>query len=143
MESASSHGEVRVRRLTDTREAECGTQDSQKQEIQELQEDSYDKERRGSGSFKGPGESEDEEVTFRQCRRTSRQELESDGYQRLESVMGPGSPEEEKLKRKLKFFFMNPMEKYQATRKFPWKLTIQILKVFVVTTQLCVFASKY
>ena len=43
--------------------------------------------------------------------------VKSTFYQcRLETVIGPGSPEEEKLKRKLKFFFMNPVEKYHATR---------------------------
>ena len=36
------------------------------------------------------------------------------GYQRLPSPTS--SPEEEKVKRKLKFFFMNPAEKYYATR---------------------------
>ena len=40
----------------------------------------------------------------------------SDGYQRLENWIGPQSTEEEKLKRKLKFFFMNPVDKYYATR---------------------------
>jgi len=50
-------------------------------------------------------------------------------------------PEEEKIKRKLKFFFMNPVEKYYATRKLPWKLLLQILKVFLVTAQLWIFAT--
>ena len=40
----------------------------------------------------------------------------SEGYQRLENLIRPQTTEEEKLKRKLKFFFMNPVEKYYATR---------------------------
>ena len=51
------------------------------------------------------------------------------------------SPEEEKMKRKLKFFFMNPKDKYIATKQIPWKLMLQILKVFLVTTQLVIFAE--
>ena len=147
MDGASSTGEARVRKVTVTRvvdpelEAHAGGQEGQDTETVMTQSD--DKERRGSGSFKGPEESEDEEVAFRGCRRASRIELESEGYQRLESVMGPGSPEEEKLKRKLKFFFMNPVEKYHATRKIPWKLSIQILKVFIITAQLWIFAGKF
>ena len=149
MYGASSNGEVRGRKVTLTRivdpdlVAGAGGQEAQDTETVTIPRD--DKERRSSGSFKGPEESdlEDEEVAFRGCRRTSRIELESDGYQRLESVIGPGSPDEEKLKRKLKFFFMNPVEKYHATRKIPWKLSIQILKVFIITAQLWIFAGKF
>lgn len=36
---------------------------------------------------------------------------------------------------------MNPRDKYLATRNIPWKLSLQILKVFLVTTQLWVFAE--
>ena len=144
MDGASSNGEVRGRKVTLTRivDPDLVTED---QDTETVRTPGDDKERRSSGSFKGPEESdfEDEEVTFRGCRRTSRMELESDGYQRLESVIGPGSPEEEKLKRKLKFFFMNPVEKYHATRKIPWKLSIQILKVFIITAQLWIFAGKF
>ena len=76
-----------------------------------------DEMRRASGSFNGPDESDEDEVAFRGCRRSSQISRDNlEGYQRLESIIGPGSPEEEKLKRKLKFFFMNPVEKYYATR---------------------------
>ena len=88
--------------------------------------------RRGSGSFLGAEES-DEEISFRgsgslrdRLGETSlvialQQNSQltfagSDGYQRLETSSGPQPCEEEKLKRKLKFFFMNPVEKYYATR---------------------------
>jgi len=90
--------------------------------------------RSGSGSFLGPEESDDE-IAFRGSNR-------NDGYSRLNSSsFGQGSAEEEKLKRKLKFHFLNPVEKYYATRKLPWKLSLQILKVFVITAQLWIFAE--
>ncbi|XP_023347695.1 mucolipin-3 [Eurytemora carolleeae] len=53
---------------------------------------------------------------------------------------GPSS-EEEKIKRKLKFFFMNPRDKFIATRQIPWKLLLQIIKVVLVTLQLWIFAE--
>uniref|UniRef100_A0A8C5WNE9 Mucolipin TRP cation channel 2 n=1 Tax=Laticauda laticaudata TaxID=8630 RepID=A0A8C5WNE9_LATLA len=47
--------------------------------------------------------------------------------------------EEESLKKDLKFYFMNPCEKYRARRQIPWKLGLQILKIVMVTTQLILF----
>ncbi|XP_043861074.1 mucolipin-2 [Dromiciops gliroides] len=46
---------------------------------------------------------------------------------------------EECLKEDLKFYFMNPCEKYRARRQIPWKLGLQILKIVMVTTQLVLF----
>ncbi|KAM4722967.1 mucolipin-3 [Rhinophrynus dorsalis] len=46
---------------------------------------------------------------------------------------------EDQLRRKLKFFFMNPCEKFRARGRKPWKLSIQILKIAVVTIQLVLF----
>ncbi len=43
------------------------------------------------------------------------------------------TPEEARLKRRLKFHFLNPWEKYEATGRLPWKLLLQILKVFLGT----------
>ncbi|XP_015914357.1 mucolipin-3 [Parasteatoda tepidariorum] len=48
---------------------------------------------------------------------------------------------EEELKRKLKYFFMNPIEKWRAKGKFPWKLLLQVIKIIFVTLQLVVFGS--
>lgn len=45
------------------------------------------------------------------------------------------SSEEEKLKRRLRFFFLNPVEKWVATRRFPFKLFFQIVKIILVTLQ--------
>ncbi|XP_036609167.1 mucolipin-2 [Trichosurus vulpecula] len=46
---------------------------------------------------------------------------------------------EECLKEDLRFYFMNPCEKYRARRQIPWKLGLQILKIVMVTTQLVLF----
>lgn len=42
---------------------------------------------------------------------------------------------EDRLRRKLKFYFMGPHEKIIAKRKCPWKLLLQIFKVVIVTVQ--------
>ncbi|CAK1586494.1 unnamed protein product [Parnassius mnemosyne] len=49
---------------------------------------------------------------------------------------------EEKMRRKLQFFFMNPIEKWQAKRKFPYKFVVQVIKIVLVTFQLCLFAHN-
>uniref|UniRef100_A0A671PWP8 Mucolipin-3-like n=1 Tax=Sinocyclocheilus anshuiensis TaxID=1608454 RepID=A0A671PWP8_9TELE len=41
--------------------------------------------------------------------------------------------------RKLKYFFMNPCDKYKARGRKPWKLILQIVKIAVVTIQLVLF----
>lgn len=47
---------------------------------------------------------------------------------------------EERMRRKLQFFFMNPIEKWQAKRRFPYKFMVQVIKIVLVTMQLCLFA---
>ncbi|XP_011505825.1 PREDICTED: mucolipin-3-like [Ceratosolen solmsi marchali] len=49
---------------------------------------------------------------------------------------------EDKMRRKLRFFFMNPIEKWQAKRRFPYKFVVQVIKIILVTIQLCVFAHN-
>nr|XP_012232652.1 PREDICTED: mucolipin-3-like isoform X2 [Linepithema humile] len=49
---------------------------------------------------------------------------------------------EEKMRRKLRFFFMNPIEKWQAKRRFPYKFVVQVVKIILVTVQLCLFAHN-
>ncbi|XP_043501990.1 mucolipin-3-like isoform X1 [Polistes fuscatus] len=49
---------------------------------------------------------------------------------------------EDKMRRKLKFFFMNPIEKWQAKRRFPYKFIVQVFKIVLVTVQLCIFAHN-
>ncbi|XP_076196639.1 mucolipin-3-like isoform X1 [Aptenodytes patagonicus] len=59
-------------------------------------------------------------------------------YKRHLSVSQEGLLEDQ-LRRKLKFFFMNPCEKFWARGRKPWKLGIQLLKIAMVTIQLVVF----
>ncbi|XP_053549132.1 mucolipin-2 [Bombina bombina] len=47
--------------------------------------------------------------------------------------------EEHALKEDLKFYFMNPCDKYRARHQIPWKLLLQVLKIVMVTTQLVLF----
>lgn len=42
---------------------------------------------------------------------------------------------EELLRRKIKYFFMNPCEKYHARGRKPWKLVLQIIKIAIITIQ--------
>lgn len=49
---------------------------------------------------------------------------------------------EERMRRKLRFFFMNPIEKWRARRKFPYKFVVQVIKIILVTFQLCLFAHN-
>ncbi|XP_016076106.1 PREDICTED: mucolipin-2 [Miniopterus natalensis] len=46
---------------------------------------------------------------------------------------------EECLREDLRFYFMNPCEKYRARHQIPWKLGLQILKILMVTAQLIRF----
>ncbi|KAF5909235.1 mucolipin-1-like, partial [Clarias magur] len=43
--------------------------------------------------------------------------------------------EEEELRRKLKYFFMSPCDKYHAKGRKPFKLVLQIIKIIIVTAQ--------
>lgn len=43
--------------------------------------------------------------------------------------------EEEAIRRKLKYFFMSPCDKYHAKGRKPYKLILQLLKIVVVTAQ--------
>lgn len=43
------------------------------------------------------------------------------------------------LRRKIKYYFMNPCEKYHARGRKPWKLFLQIIKIAIITIQLVSF----
>lgn len=43
--------------------------------------------------------------------------------------------EEEAIRRKLKYFFMSPCDKYHAKGRKPYKLILQLLKIIIVTAQ--------
>ncbi|XP_001606145.2 mucolipin-3 [Nasonia vitripennis] len=49
---------------------------------------------------------------------------------------------EERMRRRLRFFFMNPIEKWQAKSRFPYKFVVQVIKIVLVTVQLCLFAHN-
>lgn len=40
---------------------------------------------------------------------------------------------EERMRRKLFFFFMNPIEKWQTRRRFPYKFLVQLIKIVLVS----------
>lgn len=42
---------------------------------------------------------------------------------------------DQSLRDDLKFYFMNPCEKYKARQHIPWKLGVQILKIVMITAQ--------
>lgn len=46
---------------------------------------------------------------------------------------------EMELRRKIRYHFMNPLEKWKIKRKYPWKLSLQIIKIILVTVQLVYF----
>ena len=48
----------------------------------------------------------------------------------------------ERVRRKLQFFFMNTVDKWRARKRLPFKLSLQVVKVVLVTIQLCVFATR-
>lgn len=50
--------------------------------------------------------------------------------------------EEEALRRKLKYFFMSPCDKYYAKGRKPYKLVLQLLKIIIVTMQVTSSASS-
>lgn len=43
------------------------------------------------------------------------------------------------LRRKLKYYFMNPCEKFYARGRKPWKLCLQLIKIIIITVQLVLF----
>lgn len=51
----------------------------------------------------------------------------------------PDSTLVEDFRRRLKYFFMNPCEKYRARGRKPWKLMLQIMKIAIITFQLVSF----
>lgn len=46
------------------------------------------------------------------------------------------------FRRRLKYFFMNPCEKYRARGRKPWKLMLQVLKIVIITVQVLYRMNK-
>lgn len=57
------------------------------------------------------------------------------GTQAGASPAPPTSLEEEDLRRRLKYFFMSPCDKFRAKGRKPFKLMLQVVKILVVTVQ--------
>lgn len=57
------------------------------------------------------------------------------GTQAGPSPAPPASLEEEDLRRRLKYFFMSPCDKFRAKGRKPYKLMLQVVKILVVTVQ--------
>lgn len=51
--------------------------------------------------------------------------------------------DEEDLRRKLKYFFMSPCDKYHAKGRKPYKLVLQLLKIVIVTVQVRMFFALH
>ncbi|XP_078285611.1 mucolipin-1a isoform X2 [Rhinoraja longicauda] len=57
-------------------------------------------------------------------------------------IVSSGAPpvfQEEEMKRKLKYYFMSPCDKYRAKGRKPFKLAVQIIKLISFTVQLILF----
>lgn len=76
---------------------------------------------------------DDMELNDRNC-----QYVGADGLSTTTSVAADPMTEEI-LRDDLRFYFMSPCEKYRARRQLPWKLAVQILKIFMITLQLILF----
>lgn len=57
------------------------------------------------------------------------------GTQPGTSPAPPTPLEEEDLRRRLKYFFMSPCDKFRAKGRKPFKLMLQVVKILVVTVQ--------
>ncbi|KAM3927357.1 mucolipin-1 [Leptodactylus fuscus] len=55
------------------------------------------------------------------------------------SLCEGSNPEEVQLRRRLKYFFMSPCDKYRAKGRKPYKLALQLIKIMLVTVQLILF----
>ncbi|CAK9302414.1 unnamed protein product [Gordionus sp. m RMFG-2023] len=44
--------------------------------------------------------------------------------------------------RRLKFFFMDPLQKWKIRKQFPWKLTLQLVKIVFVTFHIALFTTN-
>uniref|UniRef100_A0A8C4IJS6 Mucolipin TRP cation channel 1a n=1 Tax=Dicentrarchus labrax TaxID=13489 RepID=A0A8C4IJS6_DICLA len=59
--------------------------------------------------------------------------------QQRRQPLQPPISHKEAIRRKLKYFFMSPCDKYHAKGRKPYKLILQLLKIIIVTAQLVLF----
>lgn len=57
------------------------------------------------------------------------------------SLAGDDADDIERLKMRLDYFFMDPIKKWKRRKQIPWKLSIQVIKLFFFTYQLVLFGS--
>ncbi|KAL8164612.1 UNVERIFIED_CONTAM: Mucolipin-1 [Gekko kuhli] len=62
-----------------------------------------------------------------------------DGEGRMSLSAASLHPEEEDLRRRLKYYFMSPCDKFRAKGRKPFKLVLQLVKILIVTIQLILF----
>ncbi|KAL8610596.1 hypothetical protein ACOMHN_006315 [Nucella lapillus] len=56
---------------------------------------------------------------------------------------GSWTPDQvDQLRRRIKFFFMDPCSKFRARRHIPWKMMLQMLKIVFITIQLLQFGGQ-
>lgn len=82
--------------------------------------------------LRGDGE-DDEEVSFRGLEDLRKSKM----FNTPMSTRG-----RDIVRRKLKYFFMNPIDKWRAKGRLPWKLGLQVLKIVLVTAQLMLFGTS-
>jgi len=47
----------------------------------------------------------------------------------------PSSYQMDKMRTRLRFYFMNPVDKWHTRKLFPYKLAVQVIKILFVTFQ--------
>ncbi|KAL3868784.1 hypothetical protein ACJMK2_041545 [Sinanodonta woodiana] len=104
-------------------------------ELENMAADSCIGNRENYGSINDPGPNCENPPVDNHCH--AEVAAERPPLKRVASIYTPYM--EDRLRRRLKFFFMGPDEKYRARRKCPWKLLIQIVKIILITVQLIQF----
>lgn len=61
---------------------------------------------------------------------------EGGGYGSMTKGCGTCTPDQvDQIRRRVKFFFMDPWSKFKARQHLPWKMFFQLLKIIIVTVQ--------
>ena len=61
---------------------------------------------------------------------------EGGGYGSTTNGCGTCTPDQvDQIRRRVKFFFMDPWSKFKARQHLPWKMFFQLLKIIIVTVQ--------
>ncbi|XP_029440097.1 LOW QUALITY PROTEIN: mucolipin-1-like [Rhinatrema bivittatum] len=90
----------------------------------------------GEQRLRGCGEGREDAEKERLLTSVSNYGSQDAGYR---MAGGPQTPQEELLRRRLKYFFMSPCDKFRAKGRKPYKLVLQVIKILIVTVQLILF----